>query len=251
MYAPARSARAPVVVFFHGGGWRRGDKRQALQGKEKAYPEAGFVLVSANYRLAPEHRYPAFVQDAASVVAWVRANIGRFGGDPGRMFLMGHSAGAHLAACLGADVRWLRPHGLRPADLLGVIPLDGGGMDVAESARAPATAALYRQAFGDDPNVWEDASPLVQAGRADRLPDFLFVTAGKGLLGLARRDRRSQQQAQRFVAVLQKKGSRARVSVWPELDHAGVNAAAGRTDHPLCESILAWMRERVQPDQRR
>ncbi|MCX7799934.1 MAG: alpha/beta hydrolase [Fimbriimonadales bacterium] len=251
VHAPEGARGAPVVVFLHGGGWSRGDKRQALRGKQRAFPAAGFVLVSANYRLSPEHPYPAFVQDAAAAVGWVRANIGRFGGDPGRLFVMGHSAGAHLAACLGADPRWLRPHGLRPADLLGVVSLDGGGMDVAESARFPATAAIYRRAFGDDPEVWEEASPIVQARKADRLPDFLLVVAGKGLMGQARRDRRSQRQAERFAEVARSKGARAETSLWPELDHGGVNDAAGQADHPLCRKIVAWMRERTQPDQRR
>ncbi|MCA1998077.1 MAG: alpha/beta hydrolase [Armatimonadetes bacterium] len=253
VYAPVGADRAPVVVFFHGGGWRTGDKRQAIQGKERVLPAAGFVLVSANYRLAPEHRYPAFVEDAAAAVGWVHRNIGRYGGDPKRLFVMGHSAGAHLAACLGADPRWLGKHGLKPADLLGAIPLDGGGMRVSEAAqaRSPILAGIYRQAFGDDPSVWDDASPLIQVRRAERPSDFLLVVAGRGLMGLPRADRRSREQAEEFAAAIRAKGARAEVSFWPDLDHGGANAMVGNPDHPLSKKVVAWMRERAQSAMRR
>ncbi len=253
VYAPEGASKAPVVVFFHGGGWSMGDKRQALKGKESVFPQAGFVLVSANYRLAPEHRYPAFVQDAAAAVGCVRRNIARYGGDPGRLFVMGHSAGAHLAACLGADERWLKPHGLRPRDLLGAIPLDGGGMRVSEGAqsRLPGLSHMYLQAFGDDPKGWDDASPLLQLQRTDRPCDFLLVVAGRGLAGLPRADRRSRQQAEEFAEAVRAKGARAEVSFWPDLDHMGANAMVGQPDHPLSKKVLSWMRERAQSAARR
>ncbi|MFN3682968.1 MAG: alpha/beta hydrolase [Fimbriimonadaceae bacterium] len=253
IYAPEKASGAPVVVFFHGGGWRTGDKRQAIQGKDRVLTEAGFLLVSANYRLAPEHRFPAFVRDAAAAVGWVRRNIARYGGDPKRLFVMGHSAGAHLAACLGADPRWLEPHGLKPADLLGAIPLDGGGMRVSEGARSrsPWLSAVYRQAFGDDPAGWDDASPLIQVRRAKRPSDFLLVVAGRGLMGLPRYDRRSRDQAEEFAAALRAKGAKAEVSFWPDLDHGGANAMVGNPDHPLSKRVVAWMEERAQSAMRR
>ncbi len=116
--------RAPVIVYLHGGSWRNGDRGEArFVGQRLA--GAGALVLVPDYRKAPGHRFPAFVQDAAGAVAWARANAARLGGDPDRIFVMGHSAGAHIAALLGTDARYLRAVGLAPKDLAGVIGWSG------------------------------------------------------------------------------------------------------------------------------
>ncbi len=101
-----QSGAAPVIVFFYGGSWKSGD-RDLYDFAGRALAEQGFVVVIADYRLVPAVRFPAFVEDGAAAVAWTEKNVARFGGDPARITLSGHSAGAHIAAMLTLDRQWL------------------------------------------------------------------------------------------------------------------------------------------------
>jgi len=122
---PIDAAAAPVVVFFYGGGWRGGNKR-LYRYVAKALARRGYVAVVPDYRVYPEARYPDFIEDAALAVRWVKDNAARFGGDPDKIFLQGHSAGAHIAAMLAIDGRWLHKVGLAPGrDIVGLIGIAG------------------------------------------------------------------------------------------------------------------------------
>ena len=122
---PVDAVAAPVVVFFYGGGWRRGNKR-LYRYVAKALARRGYVAVVPDYRIYPEARYPDFIEDAALAVRWVKDNAARFGGDPDTIFLQGHSAGAHIAAMLAIDGRWLHQVGLAPGrDIVGLIGIAG------------------------------------------------------------------------------------------------------------------------------
>jgi acetyl esterase/lipase len=125
VYAPTGAAGAPVVVFIYGGGWKDGDKA-LYHFVGAALAARGFVAVVPDYRVFPAVRFPVFIQDAAASVAWTRANIAGYGGDPRRIFLMGHSAGAHIAAMLTLDKQWLGAEGLDPdRDIAGFAGLAG------------------------------------------------------------------------------------------------------------------------------
>lgn len=125
VYLPEGPRKAePVVIFFYGGNWNSGERKDyAFVGK--ALASRGIVAVVADYRLSPEVQYPQILQDAAQAVAWTLCEAGRFGGDPARVFVMGHSAGAYNAAMLALDRRWLAEVGLTPAALKGWIGLAG------------------------------------------------------------------------------------------------------------------------------
>lgn len=115
---------APVVVFFYGGNWVGGERADyAFVGR--ALAARGIVTVIADYRLHPEVSYPDFLRDAAQAVAWARREAARYGGDPQRLFVMGHSAGAYNAAMVALDGRWLKEQGMAPSDLRGWIGLAG------------------------------------------------------------------------------------------------------------------------------
>jgi len=122
---PRGAAAAPVIIFFYGGAWQSGYK-ELYRYVAKALARRGYVAVVPNYRIYPEVCYPDFLDDGAQVVRWVKDNIARFGGDPDKLFLKGHSAGAHIAAMLSIDARWLGKVGLDPRrDIAGLIGIAG------------------------------------------------------------------------------------------------------------------------------
>lgn len=124
VYAPEqRGEPAPVVFFIYGGGWSRGD-RADYQFVGRALASRGFVTVIADYRLVPEVRYPDFLYDSAGALRWVQDNIANYGGDPKRLFLAGHSAGAYNAVMLSLDPTFLAEFGVT-MPILGVAALSG------------------------------------------------------------------------------------------------------------------------------
>lgn len=185
---------APVVIMVHGGGWRAGDKATGAAGREKAvfFAANGFIYVSVNYRLSPEVQHPVPVSDVARAVAWVAGNIKRHGGDPERISLMGHSAGAHLAALVAVDERHLGALGQSPSLLRGVILLDSSAYDISRNlgflAGGRFDRTLYESAFGKDPAVWADASPMRHVHPGKSLPRFLIFHTDRRLLGPGSRE---------------------------------------------------------------
>jgi acetyl esterase/lipase len=125
IYAPHSPRPAPVVVFIYGGGWKDGDK-SLYRFVGAALAARGFLTVVPDYRLYPAVRFPVFLRDNATAVAWTKHHIAQYGGDPKRIFLMGHSAGAYNVAMLTLDRQWLRSDGLDPdRDILGAVGLAG------------------------------------------------------------------------------------------------------------------------------
>ncbi|MDA7922459.1 carboxylesterase family protein [Verrucomicrobiales bacterium] len=120
VYHPANVKPFPTVVWFHGGGISKGNKTipQPLIGQ-------GIGVVTANYRLSPQVESPTYIEDAAAAVAWTIKNIAKYGGDPKNVYVSGHSAGGYLASMVGLDSTYLKPHGLSPDDIAGLIPFSG------------------------------------------------------------------------------------------------------------------------------
>ena len=125
VYVPHRPMPgAPVVVFFYGGSWNSGS-RVDYRFVGEALASRGIVTVVADYRLYPQVRYPLFLRDGARAVAWTKAHIREFSGNPQRVYLMGHSSGGYNAAMLALDDEWLAAVGMSPGDLQGWIGLAG------------------------------------------------------------------------------------------------------------------------------
>ena len=118
VYAPTNGEDHPVVFWIHGGGWRKGDKA-GVQSKPKAFVESGFVFVSVNYRFVPNVTVKEMTGDIAKAIKWVHDHIGEYGGSPDTIFVMGHSAGAHLAALVCTDERYLEAEGLSLSNITG------------------------------------------------------------------------------------------------------------------------------------
>lgn len=125
IYAPSHPcANAPVVVFFYGGGWESGS-RSMYRFVGATLAARGVVTVIPDYRLYPAVRFPGFMQDAAEAVGWTRDHIAQYGGDPNRLFLMGHSAGGQIATLLALDGSYMRAEGVDPRHIVGVVGLAG------------------------------------------------------------------------------------------------------------------------------
>lgn len=158
---------APVVVFFYGGSWTTGDRADYLFAGE-ALASRGIVTLIADYRLSPEVRYPVFLQDSALAVKWAFDNAKRFGGDPKKLFVMGHSAGGYNAAMVALDPRWLGAVGMRPAQLAGFIGI-AGAYDFLPIAIPDVQVAFSW------PNTPPDSQPLFHASKA--APRTLLLAA--------------------------------------------------------------------------
>jgi acetyl esterase/lipase len=125
VYVPAASSvKAPVLIFFYGGSWQTGSK-DMYRFVGQAFASAGIVTVIADYRVYPEVSFPEYVGDAAAATAWVERQVGAYGGDPHRLFIAGHSAGAQIAALLVLDPLYLAQAGVDRDNISGLIGLAG------------------------------------------------------------------------------------------------------------------------------
>ena len=230
---------APLVVFVHGGGWKRGSKDNAAGGWKQVHdPGQGYVYASINYRLVPA---ATVEQQAGDVAAAVRALLDRapqLGIDRRRVVLMGHSAGAHLVALVGTDERYLRGAGLSFGDLAGVIPIDGAAYDVprqiADGGRFMHDT--YIEAFGSDPARQKALSPALQAA-APNAPAFL-------LLHVQRSD--GIAQAKELEAALRQGGTTTERRDFPGKGlqgHAEINRSLGDPAYAATPVVDAWLKQ--------
>lgn len=162
VWRPADGDKAPkpVLIFWYGGGWAHGDRR-AYSFAARAYAKAGFVVVVPDYRKVPQVHFPAFLQDGAEAVKWVRDHIADYGGDPKRIAFAGHSAGAYTAVMLALDTRWLRAEGVDPKIVRASVGLSGPydfypftskrSIDAMSSAADPAMTQPIHFARADAP----------------------------------------------------------------------------------------------------
>ena len=210
VYAPpgARRGRRPVIVFFYGGSWSSGT-RQGYAFVGRALAAQGFVAVVPDYRLVPQVRYPGFVEDGATAVRWAEAHAADYGGDPHRLVLMGHSAGAYIAAMLAVDARWLGSDRAAVRGLVGLAgPYDFAPFDVEAS----------RAAFGQWPRPAE-TQPVTWAGTGD--PPALLLYGEE--------DRTVQpRNSQALAARLRAAGVRAELRSYPKQGHVGLLLALAR-----------------------
>ena len=173
IFFPVQKNNSPVIIFFHGGGWIHGDK-ESLAGVGKRFAENGIVFVSANYRLSPKVKHPDHVEDAASTVKWVWDNINGIGGDTSKIFLAGHSAGAHLASLLATDSRYLSGKGISTGNIAGVIGISGVYL-IAPNPNG-ASKKFIMSIFGEFPEVWQKASPIYNIqDSTKKFPAFLII----------------------------------------------------------------------------
>jgi acetyl esterase/lipase len=226
-YAPKGATAAPVVVFFYGGSWE-GGKRRWYRYVGDALASSGVVTMIPDYRKFPDVHFPAFMHDAARAVAWARDHARAFGGDPARLFVMGHSAGGQIAALLAVDRRYLAAVGMRPRDLTGMIGLAG--------------AYAFLPFVDDEPEIFGDDA----AGRYDSQP-INFVDGDEPpllLLQGADDDEVPPGNAEAMAERAQAMGGAAELKVYPGVGHSSIllSFARGRVGRvPALRDTLAFI----------
>lgn len=206
VYVPEQgTSRAPVMVFFYGGGWNSGARADyAFVGS--AFAAQGFVTVIPDYRLVPQVRFPAFVEDGAVALRWVRDHIGTYGGDGAGIALSGHSAGAHIAMMLALDRRFLARARLPPGFVRSVAGL-AGPYDFL-----PLDDPRSIAAFGGFPRPPETQPIHFASGRAPRV----FLATGDQDETVRPRNSVS------LAAKLRRAGAAVELKIYPGLGHAGI-----------------------------
>jgi acetyl esterase/lipase len=247
VYSPSHAKNLPVVFWIHGGGWQTGDK-SSVQLKPQAFMDKGFVFVSTNYRLLPNVDMGTIIRDVAKAVHWVHDHIAEYGGDPDRLFVMGHSAGAQLAAIVCTDDRYLKAEGLSLAMIKGCVPVDGDTFDVpaiietAETRRRvhdqPQAKYGHREKFGNDPEKHRDFSAVTHVASDKGIPPFLIMHVAEHPDTTA--------QAQRLASVLKSAGVPVRVYGARESWHNKINTDIGLPDDPGTKALFEFVSDALK-----
>ncbi|MDQ3224848.1 MAG: alpha/beta hydrolase [Gemmatimonadota bacterium] len=220
-------ATAPVIVFLYGGRWQHGSRNEyRLLGD--AITRRGLVAVIPDYRLYPEVRFPAWVEDAARAVGWVRDSIAQYGGDPGRIVVVGHSAGAHTAALLALDPQYLREAGMPDGSVQGFVSMAG---PVATVWTDPDVQALM--------GPREDWAATYPMELVDGTEPPLLLLQG------ARDETVAPASAVRLADRVRERGGCARAILYQGLGHIGIVVAPALDRFnvaPVLEDVLRFVR---------
>ena len=224
VYAPTGAKDLPCVVWFHGGGLTGGNNKGAKEGGHALAAE-GVILAAVNYRFSPMATYPAYVEDAAASVAWMKQHAGEYGVDPKRIFVAGHSAGGYLAAMVGADERWLKPYALTLHDIAGVIPMSGQmatHYTIREERGLAKTAILI-----------DEAAPLNHAGKDT--PPWLVLYAEK--------DMSLRGDENRYFAAALKAAGHKQVEIreMAGYDHGGIGERIGEQNDAVRKAMVEFI----------
>lgn len=219
LFLPEGKRNFPVLMFVHGGGYQKGDRKEATDfGKLVAAQGIGVAAIS--YRLYPQVKHPDHIQDIARAFAWLKKSAPQYGGDADKIFVSGHSAGAHLVSLLATDEKYLQAEQLHLSDIRGVIALSGGYRILP----------IRKVVFGDEETM-RDASPFSHLG--GKHPPFLIVYGG------AENKERHELSAE-FRDALRKTGCDATTLEIPERDHHGLFTKIEKGE-PTLDAIVQFV----------
>lgn len=234
VYAPAEGVNHPVVVWIHGGGWQGGDKKD-MDHKPQAFVDRGFVFVSINYRLLPDKvTIKQMAGDVAKAIRWTYDHAKDYGGDPDTMFVMGHSAGAQLAALVCTDESYLKAEKLSLSNIKGCVPVDGDTYDVplqiqtVEQKRADG----YRRKFGDADSQ-KDLSPVTHVAKGKDIPPVLILHVAD--------HPETKAQSQRLAKALQEAGVSAKAYPAEGKTHDTINADLGLPNDKPTKELFEFL----------
>lgn len=242
VHHPKDGNNLPVVFWIHGGGWQAGDKKE-VQEKPRAFTEKGFVFVAPNYRLLPDVEMGDIVKDVAKALRWTHDHAAEYGGDPERVIVAGHSAGAQLAALVCTDDRYLKAEKLSLGVVKGCIPVDGDTYDVPAiiaTAEArwkahglPPAKFGHREKFGNDPDKHKDFSAVTHVAKDKSIPPFLILHVAEHPDVSA--------QAKRLANALTDAGLPVTVFGAKDTTHGRINADLGKADDPATKAVFEFL----------
>lgn len=242
VYSVKDAKNRPIVIWIHGGGWQAGDKKD-VQIKPTWFVDQGYVFVAMNYRLLPTVDMGTLIRDVAKAVGWTCQHASEFGGDPHRLIIAGHSAGAQLAAILCTDERYLKAEGIALTDVKGCIPVDGDTYDIPaiiataearwQAHNLPKAKFGHREKFGNDLALHKDFSAVYHVAKGKPIPPFL-------LLHVADHPDVSAQ-AVRMAAVLSDAGIPVTRFGAKETNHGRINAELGKPDDPATKAVVQFL----------
>ena len=230
LYAPINAHDAPVVVFFYGGSWLGGE-RDWFRFVGDALAAHGVITVIPDYRKLPDVDLGGFMRDAARAVAWTHEHVADHGGDPQRLFVMGHSSGGHIAALLATDPRWLAAQGLMPRTLAGCIGLAG----IYAFLPADEDDEEMLDVFGNAPDQWHQAAPVAFVHGAE--PPMLLLSGDDD-------DEVDPENSRRLAAALQAHGEAVTLHIYPKIGHSALLLALAHPRDPrapVLRDILAFI----------
>jgi arylformamidase len=233
VYAPTEGKNHPVVVWIHGGGWQAGDKTD-VDKKPQAFADKGFVFVSINYRLLPKATIKQMAGDVAKAIRWTHDHAKDYGGDPRTMFVMGHSAGAQLAALVCTDEGCLKAEKLPLSIIKGCVPVDGDTYDVPMQIRTveKKRAERYKMKFGDEASQ-KDLSPVTHVAKGKHIPPFLILHVAD--------HPETKAQSQRLAKALQEAGVPAKAYPAEGKTHDTINSKLGLPDDKPTQALFEFL----------
>ena len=247
IYTPPNANNLPVVFWIHGGGWQTGDKTD-VRLKPQWFLDKGFVFVSTNYRLLPDVDMGTLIRDVAKSFGWVQRHIAEHGGDPKRVLVGGHSAGAQLAALLCTDERYLKAEDAGFDRLLGCVPVDGDTYDVPaiiETAETrlrvhgfPPPINGHRQKFGHTPENHKEYSAVTHISKGKAIPPFLILHVADHPDTTA--------QAQRLGVLLKDAGIPATVFAAKNTNHTKLNDDLGVANDPATAALSDFVAQALR-----
>ncbi len=225
VYQPRKIKNAPVLIFIHGGAWVMGNKSRH-DNFGRAFASRGIVVVCINYRLSPGVMHPEHIRDAARAFAWVKKNVRKYGSNPKKIFVSGHSAGGHLSALLALNEKYLTEVKCHTRDIAGAIPISGPSLIL--------NSPIFRPAFPTDADSLTDASPVKHVDEAQ--PPFLVIHAENDRAGL-------RWMSSQLVSVLKRHKSDVTSLEAKSRTHLSIITSIGRKDDPTTAAILKFIRK--------
>jgi acetyl esterase/lipase len=237
VYLPRMGSNSPVIIYVHGGAWSEGDKAD-LDYKAGYFTEKGYVFVSVNYRLSPDVEHPVHVQDVANAISWFFTNSKHYSSDSKRIYLMGYSSGAHIAALLSVDDKYLKKAGASIDMIKGVVLINGIGYDIPllMDNTTGRTKEIYANALGNGRGGWEEASPINFIEEEERIPPMLILYGGDNdVIGI---------EAKRLAERLQGVNSPFRIYQYPKKSHVTLNRDIGKAEDKATDDIMKFLQEK-------
>ncbi len=234
VYAPAEGKGHPIVFWIHGGGWKAGDKKSVAK-KPQIFVDKGYVFVATNYRFLPNVTVKDMAGDIAKAIRWVHGHAKEFGGDPNSIIVMGHSAGAHLAALVCTDHGYLKAEKLSLSILKGCVPVDCSMYDIPRRIKDGGDTPLATiQAIFTDKEEWQrQCSPVAHIAKGKSIPPFLILHVA------SRGDTKAQSHG--LADTLNDAGVTAKVIAAEGKTHGTINSDLGLPDDKPSIAVFEFL----------